>query len=360
MAANLLFGLLLVATSIYTTGAESVGVCYGMLGNNLPSPIEVIQLCKSKNIKRLRLYEPNHEVLEALRGSNIEVMLGIPNSDVKHIASSGEHSRWWVEKNVRAFYPDVNIKYIVVGNGISPFKDTSDLTSHLEAAMSRIYNSVYFTGLGYNVNVTTSIDMTLMGKSYPPSQGSFRDDARKFVDPIVEFLRNTNAPLLLNVYPYFSYSSNPGQISLPYALFTAPNVVVQDGLYQYRNLFDAMVDSVYAAIDQIPGRPDQSSIRIIVSETGWPSAGGFGATTENAATYLRNLIQHAKTGTPRKLVPIETYLFAMFDENNRNPELEKHFGLFSPNKQPKYQLNFGTSDISAETNVTASSLISEM
>ncbi|KAK6803741.1 hypothetical protein RDI58_001525 [Solanum bulbocastanum] len=172
---------------------------------------------------------------------------------------------------------DVNIKYIVVGNGISPFTDTSDLTSHLETVMSRIYNSVYFTGLGYNVNVTTSIDMTLMGKSYPPSQGW----------------------------------------------------------------------------------PNQSSIRIVVSEIGWPSAGGFGATTDNAATYLRNLIQHAKEGTPRKPVPIETYLFAMFDENNKNPELEKHFGLFSPNKQPKYQLNFGASYISAETNATAF-LISEM
>ncbi|KAL3380142.1 hypothetical protein AABB24_000658 [Solanum stoloniferum] len=178
-----------------------------MLGNNLPSHNDVIQLYKSRNIKRLRLYEPYHEVLHALRGSNIEVMLGIPNSDVKHIASSGN---------------------------------------------------------------------------------------------------------------------------------------MQD------------------ALDQIPGRPDQSSIRIVVSETGWPSAGGFGATTDNAATYLRNLIQHAKTGTPRKPLPIETYLFAMFDENNKNPELEKHFGLFSPNKQPKYQLNFGTSDISAETNVTTSSLISEM
>ncbi|KAH0725528.1 hypothetical protein KY284_001393 [Solanum tuberosum] len=89
MAAILLLGLLLVATSIDTTGAESVGVCYGMLGNNLPSHNDVIQLYKSRNIKRLRLYEPNHEVLQALRGSNIEVMLGIPNSDVKHIASSG-------------------------------------------------------------------------------------------------------------------------------------------------------------------------------------------------------------------------------------------------------------------------------
>lgn len=47
-------------------GAKSVGVCYGMLGNNLPSHNDVIQLYKSKNIKRLRLYEPNHEVLEAL------------------------------------------------------------------------------------------------------------------------------------------------------------------------------------------------------------------------------------------------------------------------------------------------------
>ncbi|NP_001392208.1 glucan endo-1,3-beta-glucosidase, basic vacuolar isoform precursor [Nicotiana tabacum] len=359
MAAITLLGLLLVASSIDIAGAQSIGVCYGMLGNNLPNHWEVIQLYKSRNIGRLRLYDPNHGALQALKGSNIEVMLGLPNSDVKHIASGMEHARWWVQKNVKDFWPDVKIKYIAVGNEISPVTGTSYLTSFLTPAMVNIYKAIGEAGLGNNIKVSTSVDMTLIGNSYPPSQGSFRNDARWFVDPIVGFLRDTRAPLLVNIYPYFSYSGNPGQISLPYSLFTAPNVVVQDGSRQYRNLFDAMLDSVYAALERSGG----ASVGIVVSESGWPSAGAFGATYDNAATYLRNLIQHAKEGSPRKPGPIETYIFAMFDENNKNPELEKHFGLFSPNKQPKYNINFGVSggvwDSSVETNATAS-LVSEM
>ncbi|TMW83060.1 hypothetical protein EJD97_003111 [Solanum chilense] len=347
---------LLVATNMHITEAE-IGVCYGMMGNNLPSHSEVIQLYKSRNIRRLRLYDPNHGALNALRGSNIEVILGLPNVDVKHISSGMEHARWWVQKNVRDFWPHVKIKYIAVGNEISPVTGTSNLAPFQVPALVNIYKAIGEAGLGNDIKVSTSVDMTLIGNSYPPSQGSFRNDVRGFTDPIVGFLRDTRAPLLVNIYPYFSYSGNPGQISLPYALFTAPNVVVQDGSRQYRNLFDAMLDSVYAAMDRTGG----GSVGIVVSESGWPSAGAFGATHDNAQTYLRNLIQHAKEGSPRKPGPIETYIFAMFDENNKNPELEKHFGLFSPNKQPKYNLNFGVSErVWDITNSTASSLISEI
>ncbi|KAJ0559130.1 putative glycosidase [Helianthus annuus] len=307
-----------------------------MLGNNLPSAAQVISLYNSNNIKRMRLYDPNQAALQALSGTNIEVMVGIPNSDLQYVAASRDNSFDWVWRNIMS-YPDVKFRYIAVGNEVKPSDGT--LAPLVHPALTNIREVVSFYGLKDQIKVSTSIDTSMIGVSYPPSQGAFRDDARAYIDPIIGFLVAINAPLLVNVYPYFSYTGNPTQISLAYATFTSPGTVVQDGANGYQNLFDAIVDAMYSALERAGG----SSVEIVISETGWPSAGAFAATFDNARTYYTNMVAHAPKGTPKRPGrAIETYLFAMFDENNKEPELEKNFGVFYPNQQAKYNLNFNS------------------
>ncbi|KAF4354701.1 hypothetical protein G4B88_029545 [Cannabis sativa] len=230
----------------------------------------------------MRLYSPNDAVSRALSGSNIELMLGIPNDALEGIANSQSTADTWIQNNVRN-YNNVKFKYIAVGNEIQ----TNDRAAQfLVPAMERIQNAINSAGLANRIKVSTSVDTGILGVSYPPSSGSL--------------------------------------------------VVVRDGQNGYKNLFDAILDAVYSALEKAGG----SSLEIVVSESGWPSAGGTATSFENARTYNANLIQHVKGGTPKRPGrPIETYVFAMFNENQKSPEYEKNWGLFFPNKQPKYNIN---------------------
>uniref|UniRef100_J3L7Q9 Beta-1,3-glucanase n=1 Tax=Oryza brachyantha TaxID=4533 RepID=J3L7Q9_ORYBR len=308
------------------TVVQSIGVCYGVIGDNLPSPSDVVQLYKSKGIDSMRIYFPRSDILQALSGSNIAVTMDVGNERLGALASDPSAASSFVQDNIQAF-PGVNFRYIAVGNEVS-----GGDTQSILPAMQNLNGALSAAGLG-NIKVSTSVSQGVIA-GFPPSAGTF---SASHMPPITQYLASTGAPLLANAYPYFSYVGNQAQIDINYALFTSPGTVVQDGGNAYQNLFDAIVDTFYSALESAGA----GSVPIVVSESGWPAGGGTAATASNAQTYNHNLINHVGQGTPKRPGNIETYIFAMFNENQKGgAETEKHFGLFNADQSPAYPINF--------------------
>ncbi|XP_017238890.1 glucan endo-1,3-beta-glucosidase [Daucus carota subsp. sativus] len=332
----LLLGILVPA--LKTTGAQSIGVCYGRNGDNLPSQQATIDLCKANRIGKMRLYHPDQAALQALRGTDIEVILDVPNPDLQSLQDPAA-AKTWVQNNIQSYTPGVNFRYIAVGNEVDPSTGNSQYVNYVLPAMRNVHDAIVAAGLQDQIKVSTATYSGITS-GFPPSKGEFHDNAKGFIEPIIQFLAQNNLPLLANIYPYFSYLGTP-QGNLDYALFRSQSPVVSDdGNRQYWHLFDALLDTIYSGVEKAGG----PNVEIIVSESGWPSAGDREASVENARTYYQNLISHAKkNGTPKrpdKLVQV--FLFAMYDENQKGgAETEKHFGIFDPtSQQSKYQLSF--------------------
>ncbi|GLJ18461.1 hypothetical protein SUGI_0327360 [Cryptomeria japonica] len=257
------------------------------------------------------------------KNTGIEVIVGVRNEELEKIAGNQAAANGWVKDNVGAFYPAANIKYISVGNEVLHYGNEK-YVSYLVPAMRNIQTVVRNANLHKDIRVSTTHASSVLGNSYPPSQGEFRNDVKSTLRPLLNLLAENGSPFMSNVYPYFSYAGNKAHISLDYALFKPSAPVVHDEGREYRNLFDAMVDALIAAYDH-----DHEA---------------RAATVDNARVYNNNLIRHVSSnqGTPRTPgKPIHTYVFSLFNENLKpGPAIERHFGLFYPNKNPVYAVNF--------------------
>ncbi|XP_055815317.1 glucan endo-1,3-beta-glucosidase-like [Solanum dulcamara] len=347
LAAIVLVLIGLLMCNVQMTGEYSnIGVCYGKLANILPTDQDVTNLYKANGIRKMRICYPDTIIFNALEGSNIEIILDVPNQDLEALTKSlkKKSANGWIQDNIRSNFPDFKFKYIYIyiyiGNEVSPATTNGQFSQFVLPAMKNVYNVLSTAGLQYKIKVSTTTYSGLLANIYPPKDSIFREEFKGFINPIIEFLAQNNLPILANIYPYFVHIYNTIDIPLSYALFN------QEGTNSigYQNLFDALLDSIYFAIDKAGG----PNVEIVVSKSGWPSEGNPSATIENAQIYYRNLVSHVKggVGTPKKPARIiETCLFSMFDENQKQGEVtENHFGLFYPNQTAKYDLKFMYSD----------------
>ncbi|PKA52586.1 Glucan endo-1,3-beta-glucosidase 1 [Apostasia shenzhenica] len=342
-----LLPLLTTAATAATGGGDVRGPFVGLvIGEDVSGflpPADLARFLVSQRINRIRLYNPDASLLAALNGTGVSVLLGVPNSLLLAFASSPASASTWISRLVLPFHPAVTISGLAVGDDFSPSVSLSLLLPALQSLSSAI------SSVRPPIPISTPLPFSLIIDPFPPSQAFFNQTLTpNFFLPLLNFLSSTNSPLMLNVYPYYSFMRSRGVIPLDSALFKplppSKEEVDPNTLLHYTNLYDAMIDAARFALRNL----NFSHIPILVTETGWPSAGDARtepfATKDNADTYNSNLIKHVlidRAGTP--LVPEETpsaYIYELFDEDRRpGPESERHWGLFHGNGTPVYLLH---------------------
>lgn len=124
---------------------DSIGINYGQIGNNLPSPEDVVPLVKSIGGTKVRLYDANDRVLRAFANTGVEFTVGLGNEYLARMCDP-DTAEQWIKSNVQSHLPATNITCIAVGNEVLTFNDQT-LSDNLLPAMQGLHTALVTLGL---------------------------------------------------------------------------------------------------------------------------------------------------------------------------------------------------------------------
>ncbi|XP_028802336.1 glucan endo-1,3-beta-glucosidase 5 [Neltuma alba] len=333
--------------SVVLVGMVSgIGVNWGTQATHPLPASTVVKMLKDNGIQKMKLFDADSNILDALKKSGIQVMVGIPNDMLAPIANSMQAAEKWVSKNVSSHVSSggVDIRYVAVGN--EPFLSTYNGTfvSTTLPALQNIQSALIKSGLANQVKVTVPLNADVyQSSSDKPSDGDFRPDIHDLMLQIVKFLSDNGAPFTVNIYPFISLYKD-SNFPVDYAFFNGYQTPINDNGKMYDNVFDANHDTLVWALQ----KNGFGNLPIIVGEIGWPTDGDRNANLQYAQRFNQGFMSRyiAGKGTPMRPGPVDAYLFSLIDEDHKSIEpgnFERHWGLFYFDGQPKYQLNIGSS-----------------
>ncbi|KAJ4752104.1 hypothetical protein LUZ62_086509 [Rhynchospora pubera] len=335
--------LLLSCISLLSVRVNGIGANWGTQTSHPLLPDTVVQMLKENGFSKVKLFDAEDGTMNALKKSGFEVMVGLPNDMLRTLATSVKAAENWVSKNVSAYVNDgVNIRYVAVGN--EPFLETYN-GSFLQTtfpALQNVQGALIKAGLSNQVKVTIPLNADVYQSSTgKPSDGDFRTDIHDLMVAIVKFLSDNSAAFTVNIYPFISLYSD-SNFPVEYAFFDGNASPVVDGSNAYTNMFDANLDTLIWALK----KNGYGNLPIIVGEIGWPTDGDMNANTQYAQRFNQGFMTHISTGrgTPMRPGPIDAYLFSLIDEDEKSIQpgnFERHWGIFTYDGLPKYQLNLG-------------------
>lgn len=313
-----------------------------MATHKLP-PKTVVQMLKDNGIGKVKLFDADQSTMSALAGSDIEVMVAIPNDQLSAM-NDYDRAKDWVNRNVTRynFKGGVNIKYVAVGN--EPFLKSynNSFLNTTFPALQNIQNALNEAGHGSSIKATVPLnaDVYFSPDDNPvPSAGRFREDINDLMTQIVKFMSQNNAPFTVNIYPFLSLYANE-HFPVDFAFFDGANNPIVDNGLTYTNVFDANFDTLVSALKAA----GVGNMTILVGEVGWPTDGDKNAKVDLAYRFYKGLLPRlaANTGTPLRPGYIEVYLFGLIDEDGKSiapGNFERHWGIFRYDGQPKFAMD---------------------
>lgn len=90
---------------------NGLGVNWGTQTSHPLRPISMVEMLKESGFQKVKLFDADERILNALKKTRFEVMVGIPNDMLATLSGSTRAAQEWVSKNVSAYVKDgVNIR----------------------------------------------------------------------------------------------------------------------------------------------------------------------------------------------------------------------------------------------------------
>ncbi|GJM90171.1 hypothetical protein PR202_ga06428 [Eleusine coracana subsp. coracana] len=347
-------------------GVGAIGANWGTQASHPLSPDTVVRMLKESGFQKVKLFDAEDGTMNALKKSGLggdgwhpqrlavhhghqhevrrevgrQERLPLPQRRRRHQVP---HSH--LISTLSGFRVKMWTWYVAVGN--EPFLETYN-GSFLQTtfpAIRNIQSALVKAGLGNQVKVTCPLNADVYASSTTkPSDGDFRTDIHDLMVTIVKYLSDNGGAFTVNIYPFISLYSDPN-FPVDYAFFEGASSPIVDGSVTYTNMFDANYDTLAWALK----KNGFGNLPIIVGEIGWPTDGDMNANAQLAQRFNQGFLTHIATGrgTPMRPGPVDAYLFSLIDEDEKSIQpgnFERHWGIFTYDGLPKYQLNMGTSN----------------
>ncbi|KAJ8440986.1 hypothetical protein Cgig2_020015 [Carnegiea gigantea] len=333
---------MLLATIMASDHLLDIGVNWGTISSSPLNPKIVVGMLKDNGIKKVKLFDADSSTLNALAGTGIQVMVGIPNKMLEDLKKY-KNAKEWVKKNVSKYLHDggVDIRYVAVAN--EPFLASYN-DSYKEStipALKNIQQAIEEAGHADTIKVSIPLNADVYeSASNVPSGGDFRKDIKDKMVEIVNFFKEKGSPFLVNIYPFLSLYQNP-DFPEQFAFFEdGGDKTIQDKNNEYTNVFDANYDTLVWSLK----KHGVGDLKIIVGEIGWPTDGHIKANATAAQKFYEGLLKKlaSNKGTPMRPGKLEVYLFGLLDENMKSiapGNFERHWGIFRYDGSPKFPLD---------------------